>query len=299
MFPPLKKHPLMVALLATLVTSASLHAEDKVTLRAHWEPGKTYTMQTQTEMTASVPGLGEGAGQKTEITQTMSITVSSEASTGNRLAEVKFSGIKATMNMMGQAMTYDSSDPAKSAPFLQQSFGAMLNKSFTMVFDKDDKYIEARGLDALTEGTPLGQTKAVNGQQMADMFRKSFDMTLPKQAVSSGDSWKYDDKIDMGPVGQLSFSATNKFDSVVDRDGHKHVKIVMDGSMSTSDAGEAKMVKIGAGSKMSGETYFDLDRKVVDYTETNTEIKMSVGGQEVPMKQKSVNRIISIEDTKK
>ena len=152
MFPTLNKHPVVVALLATLLTSAALHAEDKVTLRAHWEPGKTYTMQTLTEMTASVPGLGAGAGQKTEITQTMTITVSSESTTGNRLAEVKFTGVKASMNMMGQAMTYDSSDPAKSAPFLQQSFGAMLNKTFTMVFDKDDKYLEARGRRWLWSG---------------------------------------------------------------------------------------------------------------------------------------------------
>lgn len=300
---PLKKQNVLTAALASLliIFSTSARADEKITLRPHWEPGKTYTMETQTEMLTTMPGLGSGAaaGQKTEFTQTMTITVSSEAATGNSLAEVKFTGIKATIGMMGTTMTYDSSDPSKSAPFLQQAFGSMLNKTFTMVFNKDDKYIEARGLDALKQGTPLGQTKAINGDQMADMFRKSFEMALPKEPVASGDSWKNDTKLDMGPVGQLAFTGTNKFDSIVDRDGHMHAKITMDGTMNTEGLGDAKMVKIAEGSKLTGESYFDLDRKVMDFSETNTDLKMNVAGQEVPVKQKSVNRIISIEDTKK
>ena len=258
-------------------------------------------METQTEMLTSIPGLGQGdaAGQKTEFSQTMTITVSSDPATGNSLADVKFTGIKATIGMMGTTMTYDSSDPSKSAPFLQQSFGSMLNKTFTMVFDKEDKYIEARGLDALKQGTPLGQTKALNGNQMADMFRQSFEMALPKDPVAPGDSWKNDTKLDMGPIGKLDVTGTSKFDSIVDRDGHKHAKITSNGGMSTEATGDAKMIKISDESKLSGESYFDLDRKVMDFSETNTELKMNVGGQDVPMKQKTVTRIASITDTKK
>ena len=295
------KLPTFAAAIFTLLCTTA-GAADKITLRAHWEPGKTYTMETQTEMVTSVPGLGAGeaGGQKTEITQTMTITVSSDGTTGNKLAEVKFASIKANMAMMGQTMTFDSSDPSKSAPFLQQSFGSMMNKTFTMVFDKDDKFVETRGIESLTQGTPLGQTKAINGQQMADMFRKSFDMALPKEPVTTGDTWKYEDKLDMGPIGQLTFGGTSKFQAIVDRDGHKHAQIHTDGTMSTDGGGaESKMVKIAEGSKVTGESYFDLDRKVMDHSETNTEIKMNIGGQEVPMKQKATTRITSIEDTKK
>ena len=77
-------------------------------------------MKSETQMDMTLPAAGAG-GQQMNMTQTMSVGVTAEAGTGNKLAEMKFTGIKAKMNMMGQTMEYDSSDPSKSNPLLGKS----------------------------------------------------------------------------------------------------------------------------------------------------------------------------------
>ena len=298
---PMKTAFHLSAFLVLCVANIALSAE-KFSLRPHWETGKVYSLENDTQMTMAVPGLGQasGAGNETKIQQTMTVTVKPEAATGNKMAEIKFASIKADMAMMGAKMTYDSTDPSKSAPFLQQSFGAMVNKSFTMVFDKDDKFLEARGLDTLNEGTPLGKTKAMSGKQMAEMFRKSFEMSLPKEPIAAGESWDFEEKIEMGPVGSIGIKVKGKFDTVVEREGRKHAKLLLEGVFSSPEAADGKkqMVQFGAGSKFTGEIYFDLDRRVAAFSETHSDLKLGVGGQEMPLKQTTTNKVVSIEDIK-
>lgn len=276
-------------------------AADKIVLQQNWKPGMVYTIENQTQMTMTMPGLGgQGGANDTNMTQTMTVTVKPDGTSGNKAAEVKFTGMKADMAMLGQKMSYDSSDPGKSAPFLQQAFGAMVDKSFTMVFDKDNKFLETRGTEALTKGSPLGAGKAMNGDQMAVMMRKSFDMSLPKEAVAPGDTWNYEEKMDMGPMGAIGIKVAGKFDSVVDREGHKHAKLLLTGTFSSPEAqgGAAQVVKFGEGSTFSGETYFNLDEHVTTYSETRADLKLSAAGQEVPLKQTTVNKVVSIEAAK-
>lgn len=284
-----------------LVLCTASPAAEKLLLRQNWKTGQVYTIENQTQMTMTMAGLGAQAGANdTNMTQTMTITVKPDGAAGNKAAEIKFTGIKADMAMMGQKMTYDSSDPAKSPPFLQQSFGALVNKSFTMVFDKENKYVESRGLEALSEGTPLGKSQALKGDQMAAMFRKSFEMSLPKEPIAPGESWNFEDKMEMGPIGSISIKIVGKFDSIVDREGHKHAKLLLSGTFSSPEAGGAAagMVKFGEGSTFTGETYFNLDEGVSSYSETHSDLKINAAGQEMPIKQTNVNKIVSIEAAK-
>ena len=288
-----------IALLFVLCTASP--AAEKLLIRQNWKTGKVYTIENQTQMSMTMTGLGaQGGANDTNMTQTMTITVKPDGTAGNKAAEIKFTGIKADMAMMGQKMTYDSSDPAKSPPFLQQSFGALVNKTFTMVFDKENKYLEARGLEALSQGTPLGKSQAMNGDQMASMFRKSFEMSLPKDPIAPGESWTFEDKMDMGPLGSIGIKIVGKFDSVVEREGHKHAKLILSGTFSSPEAagGAAGMVKFGDGSTFTGESYFNLDESVASYSETHSDLKISAAGQEMPMKQTNINKVISIEAAK-
>jgi Family of unknown function (DUF6263) len=288
---------LLPSLALLLLISKASHAADKITLRQNWQTGKIYTMENQTQMSMTMAGLGPKSGANdTTMTQTMTISVKPDGDAGNKAAEVKFTAIKADLAMMGQKMSYDSADTAKSPPFLQQSFGALLNKSFTLVYDKENKYVETRGMEALTQGSPLGGAKAMNGEQMSSMMRKSFDMSLPKEPVAPGDTWNFEEKLEMGPMGSMTIKVTGKFDSVVEREGHKHAKLMLSGTFSSPGADDEKggMVKFGEGSTFSGETYFDLVENVTDYAETHSDLKMSAAGQEIPVKQNNVNKLISI-----
>lgn len=284
----------MKKFLLPLFVLIALHpaSAQKEVLRSSWQPGKLYRQETVMEMAAAVPGAP--AEQKTNMTQIIEIRVEAEPSTGNKLANFNITGVKADMEMMGQKMTYDSSDPAKSQPMLQQAFGGLLNKKFTMVFDKDDKYVETRGLENLG-ATPLGQTTGMDGKQFSETVRKSFEMSLPKTPIGVGETWDIEETMDMQPISLL-VKAKGKFDSVVEVDGRKHAKLLVDGTFSTPE-GSASPLTIGAGSKFSGESLFDLERRVITSNKSTTDLKMQMQGQTIPMKQ-TVTTKMTIEDAK-
>jgi len=289
----LNRFSLFAGLCGCLVSS--LAAQDKLNLRTHYESGKVYTMENVMEMTTSIPGApAGGGGQETNMTQTMTIAVKDEpGGTGNRLATVKFTGIKAKMKMMGQTMEYDSADAAKSQPFLQQAFGALVGKEFTLVYDKEDKIVDARGLDNIAS-TPVGGAKGMDGKALMESFKKSQEMFLPPQPVGPGDTWNYDGKIDMQPMGTMVVKGTGKFDSVAD----KHAKVLVDGTISMPENGNP-MAKIGEGSTTKVEMFYDIDRRLADTTNTSNDIKLSAAGQEIPMKQKVTTKITKVEDAAK
>jgi hypothetical protein len=286
----------MKTFLLPLFVLVALHpaSAQKEVLRASWQPGKLYKQETAMEMTAAVPGAP--AEQKTTMSQTIEIRVQAEPSTGNKLANFSITNVKADMDMAGQKVSYDSADPAKSPPMLQQAFGGMLNKKFTMVFDKEDKYVETRGLEDLT-ANPLGQTTGMDGKQLAETIRKSFEMALPKGPVAVGETWDIEEKMDMQPISLL-VKAKGKFDSVVEIDGRKHAKLLVDGTFSTPP-GSSSPLTIGEGSKFSGESFFDLERRVITSNKSTSDLKLQMQGQGqgIPMKQ-TVTTKTTVEDAK-
>ncbi len=288
------------------LASALVNADEPVQLRSHWEAGKVYTQEIVTEMNVMAPELAKAGGQKTEMTQTMSITVKPEPGTENKLAVVKIMTMKANMSVMGQNMTYDSADPAKSNPMLQQAFGAIVGKEFTIVYDKNDMITGTRDLDKLVP-TPVGGGKGMNGNQMADAFRKSQEMGLPKDPAAPGGTWTYENKIEMPPAGAIIIKGTGKYDSNITLDGRKHAKILVNGKFTSPEADPAKSgaaaatamsVKFGEGSVTEGEIDYDLERHFITKSEMNSLIKMNVAGHEMPMTQKMTSKLISVEAAK-
>lgn len=278
-------------------------AGDAIQIRAHWETGKVYTQEIITEMNVMMPELAAAGGQKTEINQTMSITVKPDPGTDNKLAAVKIVSMKAKMSIMGQNMTYDSTDPAKSSPMLQQSFGALVGKEFTIVYDKNDMITGTRDLENLVP-TPVGGGKGPNGEQLADAFRKSQEMGLPKDPVAPGGAWTYENKIEMPPAGAIVIKGTGKYESNTVVDGRQHAKILINGKFTTPEPAPGKAekpalpVKFGEGSTMAGEISYDIDRRLVTKSEVNSLLKMNIGGKEIPMNQKMISKLISVEPIK-
>jgi hypothetical protein len=287
----------LLSLLAFLTFTFPLGAADKVTMRQHWEPGKVYHLESNMDMDMTMPGMPGGGGQTTTVIQQMDITVSKEPGTDRKLAAMKFAAIKAMINTAGQLMTYDSTDPAMSQPMLQQTFGALLGKSVTVIYDKDDKFVDVIVPDNFLP-TPLGQGAGPSGKQLGGMFRESVEFGLPPQGLAVGETFNLDKKIDMQPMGSISTKMKGRFDSIVDHDSRKHAKLVMEGTMEIPDlpAEVQAVVSMLPGAKITSETLFDLDRKVVSLNTTTTEMKMAAGGREMTMKQTMVSKLKSIED---
>jgi hypothetical protein len=72
----------------------------------------------------------------------------------------------------------------------------------------------------------------------------------------------------------------------------------MEGTLDIPDlpAEVQAVVSMLPGAKITSETLFDLDRKIVSLNTTSTEMKMAAGGREMTMKQTMVSKLKSIED---
>jgi hypothetical protein len=282
----LMRPPRLTAAAVLLSLTAWIHADDRISIRPHWEPGKSYTMETTMDMTMTMPSLGEQGRQHTEMTQIMNLTAAAVAGSDRCAVAVKTAGVKATMSMMGQTMTYDSADSAKSTPMLQQTFGALLGKEFSLIFDKDDKIVDIKGLENFGS-TPVGGMKGPDTKQMAEAFRRGQEMGLPKERVAPGESWKFDDSITMDPIPPMHVVGNGSFDSVVDLDGRKHAKILFLGKFSVpADAKSPVPMTLGEGSVAQGEIYYDIAGRMVTKMDMNLLLKMSINGQDIPVTQK-------------
>lgn len=280
------------------LAAGPLPAADKMLLRAHWQPGKIYTVESVMSSSTEMPALGENGKQTTNMTQTMTVTVTPEGD--KKLAVVKFASIRALISAMGQVMNYDSADPAKSQPMLQQAFGALVGKEFTLVYDKDDKITEVRGMENLT-ATPVAGAKSPDGAQFVNAFRKSQEMGMPKDPVAPGDTWTFNDTIEMAPLGTMNIKGTGKFDSIVDHEGRKHAKLIVEGAFTSPEAAAGAavpMVKFGEGSNMKIETLFDIERRVSTSSTVASDMKMNAAGQEIPVSQKVTTKLIKMENVK-
>ncbi len=289
---------LLILVIISALMAGSLPAADKTLLRAHWDAGKVYTVENVLNSSTTMPALGESGKQTTNMTQTMTITVKAEGDL--RLAVVKIAGIKALMNMMGQVMTYDSADPAKSQPMLQQAFGAIVGKEFTLAYDKDDQITEVRGMDSLAV-TPVTGAKGPEPKQFVDAFRKSQELGMPKVPVAPGETWAFDETLEMAPLGTMHIMGTGKFDSIVDYEGRKHAKLLIEGSFihpAAAAGAAAPMFQFGEGSSINIETIFDIERRVSISSAVNSELKIVVGGKEIPVSQKVTTKLIKLEDVK-
>ncbi len=286
--------PLVLAFAA--VTSS---AAEKLSLRPRWDVGKTYVQEYITDMSISLPALGGMQEQKTSISQTISIVVTNGKQAGQKEAKVTFVGIKANLSTMGVPMSYDSTDPAKSPPFLQQTFGAMMGKDFTIVFDAQDKLVSIQGVEGIT-GTPLGQVAAPNASQMADAFRKSLELGLPEQSVAEGETWKKEDKLEMPPLGAILLNMNGKYVGKNTKEGRSEAKVQLDGKLaSAGPTNPTALVGVQDGSTVSGEVFFDIERRLVASSTLNTDMKVSISGKDANIRQTVVMKTVSVKETAK
>lgn len=279
-------------ILAAILLCPSVFAQKEL-LRPTWMAGKVYKHENVTETDATLPG--GGGSQKSTMTQEFLTRVTAEPGTGHKLAEMTFAAVKATVKMGDQSISYDSADPAKSPPFFQQTFGAIVGRSFVLVYDKNDAYLEARGLEKLA-ATPLGGTTAMDGKQLSEAMRKSQEAGLPKSPVAPGDTWTYDEKIELPPMGAIAIKVKGTYNSNLVKDGRKLARLLLQGTFE-APPGNAEM-KIESGSKFTGEVHFDLERRTVTSQEVRLELKMGIQGQQVPLMQSVAMKLVSVEDAK-
>ncbi len=278
-------------------------------LRLHWEPGMLYTQETVTETTTGVTALGMKEDQKMKVSQTTQLEVK-ETPEKNREVRVTFTSLVGSMRHNGEDFTFDSKDMAKAHPLLKQTLGGSIGKSFVLVYDQEDQFVEARDTGAMADassGQPALEDLAEAGE-VAQLYRRSLEMGLPKASVRPGDQWTSHETVTFPKAGVMNIELRAKFETVTDYGGRPHAKIVFEGEMKrpetegngtekgkTEPAVSSRRVTIGDGSKTYGQILFDLERQTVSASAFRADISLDLGGKKIPVKQLVTTQLISME----
>ncbi len=288
------------AVLAFLIC-ARLHAEDPQMLRIHWEPAKTYTLETLTETSFQKPG-STAPPQVMNVTQTTTLAVKKDPASTDRLVRATFTAVKGDIGAGKDTMKFDSAKPGESNPQLGQAIGRAVGKTFVLVYDEQDRYRDARDLGSMSSspGSVTGLSALADSRDVVNLFRKSLEIGLPPIAVNVGDTWTADEMMTFPQAGDTHVEMNGKFEGIEERDGRKHAKISFEGKLSSVMRKDKPVanIEIGPGSTMSGVIYFDLTRRLTSLSTYNNHLKMIVSGLEVPFEQRITSKVVSVQDSK-
>lgn len=287
-----------LAVLAALMATSALQAQDApVSLKLRWLPGKTYTQETTTETTTALTAVGKAADVKMKVVQTTVIQVEGEEQ-GTKEARVTFKAMMGEVMLDGKLQTFDSKDLREAHPMIQASIGQSVGKSFVMVYDKDDKFVEVKDTGAMAT-TDLGNPVLVElaeAKEVAELYRQSLEMGLPQIKVKPGDRWTSQQTIQFPSAGTVNVELRVKFDAIVEYETGPHAKISFEGEMTNDETvQEARSVKLGKGSKTFGQILFDINRGTVSFGAFRADLKLDIGGQVLPIRQQVATKLVGLE----
>lgn len=286
------------ALLAALLTSPALLAqEEPVSLNLRWLPGKTYTQETTTETFTGLPSTKKAEEVKMKVKQTTVIQVTGEPE-GTKEARVTFEAMAGEVMLQGKKQAFDSANLKDAHPMIQSSIGQSVGKSFILVYDGKDKFVEVKDTGSMSP-TTLGNPSLsgiAEAKEVAELYRRSLEMGLPHIQVKPGDRWTSQETIKFPSAGTVKVDLRVKFDAIVNYDTGPHAKISFEGDMTNdADAIEARPVSIGKGSKTYGQILFDIERGTVSFGAFRADITLDVQGQKVPVRQQVSTKLVKIE----
>lgn len=295
----------LLALTFLCLLSPASAQDAPVELKLHWEPGQTYLQESDTDTTNFLTSLGKTSDQRLKLHQTTSISVQKTAQ-GQTEAKVMIESLLGEMTYEGKSHVFDSKNPASSNPGLQQILGGTVGKSFTLVYDEKDAFIDAKDTGSMvTGGAEPDLTSIANARQLATLFRRSLEMGLPKIPVRPGDKWISDEIVPFPQAGTVQVKLNAKFDGIVDREGRRQAQIAFDGIMKSQrdkdstgrELDTERPVTLGGDSKVNGHVFFDLERKTISLAVFSATIQLKVEGKPMPVRQQVTTRLVSMKPT--
>jgi Family of unknown function (DUF6263) len=294
------------ALLGLIFAASSSFAQEQSLLRSHWQPGKLYKQQTETQTTSTLtPAPGESVEQKLSVKQTTDIRVTPEPGTANKRAEVKFTAVTGEMNFMAKTYKFDSADPQAAHPLLRQALMGTAGKSFVVVFDGEDEFVDLKDTEKMaSDGTTVtGLAAVADARAIGELFRQSLDVGLPKTPVALGDKWTTEQSLLFPQAGKMKVTLNSRYDEIVQREGRRHARVIFEGNIASEPAGAPgdrnkgePVASLSGESRLSGQVFFDLERRTVSLSVFLANLTLNLSGNRIPLRQQVTTRLVSITD---
>ncbi len=295
----------VLALLLVCFSRTAMAQDAPMELKLQWESGQTYVQESDTDTTNFLTALGKTSDQKLRLHQTTRITALKNAQNQTE-AQVLIESLLGEMTYEGKSHAFDSKNPAASHPALQRTLGGAAGRGFTLVYDAEGRFLDAKDTSSMVMGgaTP-DLTSIADARQLASLYRRSLEMGLPKIPVRPGDKWISDEIVPFPQTGAVQVKLNAKFDGIVDREGRRQAQIAFEGVMKSQhdkdsngrDLSTQRPVTLGKDSKVSGHIFFDLERKTISLAVFSATIQLKIEGKPMPVRQQVTTRLISMKPT--
>lgn len=281
--------------LLCLVSAASAQDEPLV-LRLRWLPTHRYVQETTTETTTGLTAIGKPEDQKMKVLQTTEIQVAGSEH-GEKLARVTFTALSGEVMLNGKKEVFDSKNLTGANPMIRSSVGQSVGKSFVLVYGSDDRFVEVRDASEMARDADQvpDLAKIAEARQVADLYRRSLEMGLPKAAVKSGDRWTSQETVNFPSAGTVNVELRAKLESVVAYEGQQHAKISFEGEMKRADeTAGSRGVTIGDGSRVFGQVLFNVELGTVSFAAFRADIQLEIQGKKIPVRQQVTTKLASL-----
>lgn len=205
-----------VAVLALVTVCA--FAQDKVKLEWKFEKDKPFYQEMTTVTSQTMTVMGQTVTQKQNQTFYFSYTPKSVDKDGNWTITQKIEGVKITIDINSQPISYDSTNPASANNALAEFFKQLVGTEFTLTIDKSMKVTKVEGKDTFIKN--LVQTnsqmetllkKILSDDTLKQMADPTFGM-IPGKEVTKGETWKKTSSLNLGPIGSYKNEYTFTFE---------------------------------------------------------------------------------------
>lgn len=193
------------AVLALL--SVAAFGQDKVKLQWKFEKGKTFYQEMTTTTSQTMKVMGQDVSQKQNQTFYFSYTPKDVDKDGNWTVTQKIEGVKITIDINSQPISYDSTNPASANNALAEFFKQLVGTEFTLTIDKNMKVTKVEGKDNFIKNLVQTNTqmegllkKILSDKTLQEMADPTFGM-IPGKEVTKGETWKKTSELSLGPIG--------------------------------------------------------------------------------------------------
>lgn len=187
--------------------AAPAAAGDKVDLKVKFEKDKPFYQEMTTKTQQDMKVMGMEVKQNQDQTFYFSWTFKEEDKDKNTVVVQKIEGVKLTINVAGNPITFDSTAQSSQSTALSEFFRALVGSEFRLTLDKDNKVIKIEGREeflrklaaANQQMEPL--LKAILSEEALRQMAEPTFGVAPPHPVAKGDTWTRDSTLNLGPIG--------------------------------------------------------------------------------------------------
>jgi len=286
----MKKISFLTILLAVALVC---NAQKSVELRLNLQQGQTFVQNMEMKMTMKMDIMGMKIDTDIPFSTKISYKVV-DIQNENFVLECTYEEMKMSMDIMGQKMSFDSSDQNQNLDEnpMGKVFSSFIGKSFTMTLDKFQNIVAIGGIDKLIasilesngqKAQMEGMVKEMFGE---DKFKENFsssNVVFPKKKVKKGFSWKTETS---QKLQGMKMQIKNQFKVINITENSVEVSSVSTYSMdfSVSQSGQDIKMKMKDG-KAVGTYVIDKKTGWTVSSTSNADMKMVMAaeGMEIPL----------------